>query len=56
MPFNDAGGFHVNRILVAEIAVADTFRGAVEAPSSVLFEVDELHGPSLKPPFVVACT
>ena len=31
MPFNDAGGFHVNRILVAEIAVADTFRGAVEA-------------------------
>ena len=31
MPLIDAGSFHVTRILVAEIAVADTLRGAVEA-------------------------
>ena len=31
MPLNEAGSFHVKRILVAEIAVADTLVGAEAA-------------------------
>ena len=31
MPLNEAGSLHVKRILVAEIAVADTFVGAEAA-------------------------
>ena len=34
MPFNEAGSLHVKKILVAEIAIADTFVGAEAAENN----------------------
>ena len=34
MPFNEVGWLHVNRILVVEIAMADTFVGAEAAENN----------------------